>query len=85
MTDFVISMLIPVPFFTALGIIVLLPPALVRAVRSRRHCEPQFRLDGIPEADRERFLAELLELCGEMARAAARADRKHQSEGTNQP
>jgi hypothetical protein len=83
MTDFVISILIPVPFLIVLGIIVSLPRALVRAVRSRHHCEPRFCLDGIPEADRERFTAELLELCGEMAREAARADRRKTSEGTN--
>ncbi len=43
-----------------------------------RECikDAEFTLAGIPVAGRRRFKAELLGLCGEMARDAARADRE---------
>lgn len=44
-----------------------------------RECtkDAEFTLAGLPVACRRRFKAELLGLCAEMAREAARADREH--------
>jgi hypothetical protein len=42
----------------------------------------EFCLAGIPKADKTRFKAELMRLCGEMAREAARANRGQTGEGT---
>jgi len=88
MIQLVILMLSPVPFFVGLGLVVWLAHLPAWAVRFLRHREapppePEFCLDGISETNQQRFKAALLDLCGEMAREAARADKRNLSEGTN--